>query len=162
MSPRKAHQAATRARTARVLRRHGVQDARTARPVIQWRGAGCRCALLRVYLTPQGWVLDGEDFRESVPRWIDRINPDGTATLDDGTPLTLDAYRAGRWAAFDRREIAGVQRLLPLDVEAWGGARFEVGCRHGQTRCDLADLADDAREVRHARRAVSRAVDVVG
>lgn len=150
----KPHTAAARARLANMTVRRGYDlpaAYRSAPPMVTWRVSECRCRVLSVYLSSDGWVIDGEDFDVPIPEWIDRINPDGTATVG-GVPVTLDSYRAGRFAAFNPGTVTGVQQVLDLDVETWpAGGVFEVGCGHWHGEVPLADLAADCAEVKATR-----------
>lgn len=157
----KRHPAAVKHALTRRLRKLNLEvptEYQAMPPVVTWRARGCRCWLLHVYLTPDGWVLDGRDFPEPITSWIKRLNPDGTRTLDDGTPITLESYRAGRWSAFSTGEVSGVRVVLPHDVDEWEVAQFEVGCQHGAELRPLSDVAEDCRTFRATRRAVTRSV----
>lgn len=161
VSGRKAHPVAAKNVMGRRFRRAGLQvpqQFQTAPPVVTWRAQPCRQWILLVYLTPKGWALDGRDFTIPLPQWIERVNAGGDSVTDDGVEFTLDRYRAGEWGSFNPREISGLQKLLPLDIDAWEAATFEVGCDHGTTRRPLTDLADDCRDFRRTRRRVVRHV----
>lgn len=148
-----------RARFARQVARAGAAvppEFRTARPVIEWRRKACRCWLLRVHLTPNGWVLEGRPFTVSTSDWVDRVGKAGTHTLEDGTPMDLAAYRAGKFTSSSPRTVEGVTKLLPLDASEWPTAKFELGCPHWSGYRGLEDLAHDVTEFRKRRRAVSR------
>lgn len=153
MTQKKPHPAVARGRLAHGTVKRGFplpKEFKSAPPMVTWRVAGCRCRVLSVYLTPDGWALDGEDFKVSIPEWLDRINPDGTAMAGE-VPITLENYRAGLFSAFSPGNVAGVRQMLDLDVATWPVTRFEVGCDHAHGHVDLADLAADCAEVRATR-----------
>lgn len=160
------HPIIARAQMTRYLEREGYPvptKHRGSPPMIEWRAGDCRCWLLRVYLTPEGWVMHGRTFTVGLDEWIERINPDGTRTIptDNGPlPLTVDTYRANLWSAFNAGEVPGVQGMLDLDPDTWKPAKFEVGCNHGQVFAPLSDLADDVRAVRRDQRKMARRVTV--
>ncbi|GAB3267342.1 hypothetical protein GCM10027425_33870 [Alteromonas gracilis] len=156
---KKAHPAVARDRFARRAARWGSplrQSQRGTPPVATWRAA-CRCLILSVYLTPDGWALDGRDFKLSTPDWIKRQRERGVTEID-GVELTLENYRTGRYAAFGTGEVSGFAHLLPLDLAEWevGERRFEVGCPHGYGHFPLAEVHSACGEVRATRTTVAR------
>lgn len=150
----KPHPAQARARLANAIVKRGFSlpaEHRSAPPMVTWRASECRCRVLSVYLTADGWVIDGEDFRVPMPEWIARVNPDGTAMAGD-VAVTLDNYRAGRFAAFGAGEVSGVRQTLDLELDDWPtSATFEVGCNHGHGWRSLSELAEDCAQVRATR-----------
>ncbi|WP_248240263.1 hypothetical protein [Microbacterium kunmingense] len=117
-------------------------------PLVTWRHDACNSRILRLYLLPAGWLLVSDDVRVPLAEWIERA----------GVDYTVDDFREGRVAAFNKREVKGHERLLPHDVDEWPAGVFEIGCRkHGLGTYQLSDLATDAREARETRRRVERA-----
>lgn len=120
-------------------------------PVVVWR---CNNKpphrLLRVFLSPDGWHLMGDRLRVPVEEWLQRT----------GSDLTVEDLRDGSAEAMNKRTVQGVDRALPLDIDAWpAGVRFEVGCRCGTVWAHLDWLADDARRARDTRTQVVRHLD---
>ncbi len=140
--------AAARARLHDTLAGYGVpREMRNSPPAVTWRHDGCHKRLLRLYLTPRGWLLLTDETRLSLPEWIDR----------SGVEYDVDDFREGRVAAFNKRKVSGHERLLPLDVADWPSGAFEIGCRvHGMGRYRLDNLQADALDFRATRRAVAR------
>lgn len=158
---KKAHPAVARDQFAKRVRKAGrvrplPPSLRGTPPVVTWRVRGCRCLVLSVYLTPDGWALDGRDFTVPMAEWIARTQ--SGADEEGAAARTLDGYRAGHWAAFSPREIAGISKVLSLDVDLWEPATFELGCEHGHGHKPLADLAADCRKVRATRAPVRRPI----
>ncbi|HLV03941.1 MAG TPA: hypothetical protein VKY79_05100 [Actinomycetaceae bacterium] len=162
-----------RAFRARVIvdddqRRHGYTPPGhgPGRPMIVWRRAGCRCRVLRLYLTPEGWELIGDDYRVKPDEWlrmVGAVDDDGhPVTLDDGGKVTLDDRDAGNVVLIGLREVDGMTDTLPLDIDAWPtGVRMQLGCDHGHGTAPVADLAADARTVRHTRQPLETRRSVV-
>lgn len=129
------------------------------RPVVQWRRRGCRDRLLRVFLSPAGWHLLTEGFRVTPQEWLRRVgatDDHGQPVEVAGVPATMTAHAAGDLHFLHLREVDGLYRLLPLPVDEWEPARFEVGCDHEQYEVALADVADDCRRARRDRHRVTR------
>lgn len=148
----KAHR--TAARDA-MFRQFGDPTSKGSPPIVTWRCTE-RCILLRVYLTPEGWVLDGQDFKVPMDEWVRRTTSEGQVLGD--VEQSLETYREGKWAAFNPRQVDGIQKVMPLDLDQWEHARFEVGCRHGHGHQHTADLAEDCSTMRATRRAVMRSI----
>lgn len=145
---RRIDPAAARARTHDATRGFGAVDSDP--PVIVWKCASKkRHRLLRVYRTPRGWLLLSDSFSRPLDEWLKRI----------GAEHTVDDMREGRVAAFHAREVAGHQRMLPLDVDDWERARFELGCRCGTGWHGLATVAEDARKFLATHRRVERRIE---
>lgn len=153
MNDDRARDAVTRDKIGKRASRAGYRvppEFRGAPAVVTWRVRGCRCLVLSVYLTPDGWGLSGRSFTVPMPEWIERSNHGD---------LTLESYRAGRWAAPSAGKVRGHVGTLPLDVDAWDEAtRFELGCPHGHGYWPLSDLAADCRQMLATRTEVTRAV----
>lgn len=133
----------------------------TGRPMVEWRRRGCGCRVLRLYLTPRCWYLIGDDYRVPPGEWLAML---GDPTLEDGTPVTIEAHRAGDVHLADLRRVEGVTRELPLDPATWEQALFTVGCQHtnGGVEVDLRDLVGDATEVVRTRQPLPARRVVVG
>lgn len=146
-------------RTARIRVGDRTRDRRNAPlPVVTWRALGCRHRLMRVFLTPSGWHLLTDGFRVNPEEWLRRIGAvDATGnpeTLEDGTEVSLAARDDGRLAFFNLREVAGLDKILSLDIDDWPQVRFEVGCNCGAALFRLSEVAEDCRKFRETRRRV--------
>lgn len=142
--------AAAKARLHDKLREFDVpSELLNSPPVVTWRHAGCRARLLRLYATPRGYLLLSDSTRVTLPEWITRT----------GIPHTVEDFRAGEVAAFDKRKVAGHERVLPLDTGLWPRGLFELGCsKHGMAKYDLSELSEDVASYRTTRRHVVRHV----
>lgn len=120
--------------------------------MVEWRRRGCGCRVLRLYLTPRCWYLIGDDYRVPPGEWLAML---GDPTLEDGTPVTIEAHRAGDLHLANLRRVDGITAELPLDPATWEPTRrFIVGCEHtdGSVEVELRDLIGDATEVVRTRR----------
>ena len=125
----------------------------TGKPLIEWRASGCRCRLLRTFLSPAGWRVIGDRFRETPRDALGRV-----LKAED-----VDTFLVARAAApapgFSIRIVPGVDVDLAPMVEDWSHADFEVGCDHGTTWTTTRKLADDVLAVRRSHTAVFRTVE---
>lgn len=141
------HQAAVRARMHDSVPNLLPIEYRNSPPLVVWRHSPCNSRILRLYLVPEGWMLVTDDVRVSLEEWVQRA----------GIEYSVDDFRAGRVAAFSKREVKGHERLLPHETHEWPEGSFEIGCRkHGLAPYVLTDLASDADEARRTRRRVER------
>ncbi|WP_395727146.1 hypothetical protein [Nakamurella sp.] len=73
--------------------------------------------------------------------------PQGEWLRRTGTGVSINDITDGKAVAFGMHRVRGVDRDLPLDVDRWPPARFEVGCDHRVAMVPLVDLASDCRAV---------------
>jgi hypothetical protein len=131
----------------RLARRYEVPiELQNSKPMVTWRRFGCNHRLLRVYLTPRGWLLVADRIRVPLEEWLNRIGDD----------YSLDEYRAGRVFATNARKVAGHEKLLPLNTTGWPTGTFELGCRDGAGLFELSDLIADVEDVRTTHRSNER------
>lgn len=118
-------------------------------PAVEWRRRECGCWLLRVYLTPQGWRVQGRDFRVEPNEWLRRLgaeSPEGNvATTPEGVDINLAARDRGEIHFWSLRVVEGMLEYLPHDLDAWPTGRPEIGCSHWPGVADIGDLAADCR-----------------
>ena len=124
---------------------------------VEWHARGCRHRLLRVFLTPDGWHVLGDSFKEHPREWLNRVRPEV-----EGVPLTLADRDAGKAAFPTLRKVRGVDRTLAHDTSGWDAVTFEVGCGHGTTTGSTSALAEQCLEFRRTRRKVVLTQDVGG
>lgn len=137
---------------------HSVPRENESGPALAtWRAKPCNCRVLRTYVTQEGWLLVGDSFRVTAEEWFDRVVGAEQVT-DDGVPINLESYRAGKIGAFDVRRVNGLDKTVPLDFAEWPAASFEVGCDHGHQYIPLASVLEACREVRETRRHAERTI----
>ena len=149
----------------RIIRQGGAVPVtyQHAGPMVVWHRRGCRCRLLRVFLSPEGWTLLAEDFRVKPDDWlrrIDAVDEAGNPREVDGVPVTVEARDEGQLWLANLRQVQGIERQYPLDVDSWPDplAHFEVGCDDETSDALLSDVADDCRQAIRTGRVVSRDV----
>lgn len=117
---------------------------------IEWHRRGCRHGLLKVYLTPGGWQVIGDNFRVHPDEWETRVELERVTVAD---------HFAGKAFIPNIRRFGGFRKTLPLEPAGWpADALFTVGCDDGVTEAPLAWLGEDVSKFRTTRRRVSRTV----
>jgi hypothetical protein len=110
-------------------------------PLVTWRRAGCRHRLLRVYLSPGGWQVVGEPFRERSDDWLAR----------------LPAHKRDQTDMSNKRKVPANTMVFPLDIDAWSkSTHLEVGCYDAVGEVPFAFLIEDVNRARDTRAAVER------
>lgn len=134
-----------RIRTTDTTRRHGaLPGSRTPPPLLTLRRRGCNDRLARVYVTPDGFHVLGDEFTLPPDEFIARehVDSSGAPVVVDGLELTLGNWQAGRFV-IESRAVSGVDRVLPADITGWdAAARFELGCKHAHGWMQVDDLRD--------------------
>lgn len=142
------------------------------RPVIVWRHRGCRCVLLRVYLTPRGWLLTWPPHRDTSIHGVEEARLEIHRRTDD--PIRVRRLRVPAGHVVD-------EEVWPLDQGSWllDQARLSVSCEHRPAptyRPDLpqavvrndidsrglpALLRDDVAEFRATRKHIQRVLPIL-
>ena len=147
--PVTANKHTQRVRVKQVLRKTGLPpdgEPDHAPPVVLWR-CPKRHLMLRVFLTRDGWHVLGESMRVSMEEWLRRT----------GSPFTVEQMRGKEAAAMAARKVSGVDKVLPMDLDAWSATvKFEAGCRCGSAWFTINQLAADCRQARDTRHPVVR------
>lgn len=91
--------------------------------MIVWRHRGCLCVLLRVYLTPRGWLLTWPPHSDTSIRGVEEARRDIFRQPDD--PIRVERLRVPAGDVVD-------EELWPLDQDSWplDQARLSVSCEH--------------------------------
>lgn len=122
--------------------------------VIWWCRQKPRRRILQVFLTRDGWHVLGNELRVPMDDWLKRT----------GSDLTVEDLREGKAVPMHGREVSGVDKWLPLDIDSWepDTGTFEVGCgcRAGRAvQADITWLSADCRHARDERRVVERTIE---
>lgn len=152
MSEDKLPPVVARNRARNSLRRKGYASPfPTSPPVVVWRATECRCRVLSVYLSPEGWHMDGAAFYIPVDEWARRVGGDAemAAAILSGEVPTM---------ARDRRRVKGFTETFPLDLTEWSHGKFQIGCRHGHGWASTRDLLADCQQAKACRVRVDRPV----
>ena len=90
--------------------------------MIVWRHRGCRCVLLRVYLTPRGWLLTWPPHRDTSITGVEEARRDIFRQPDD--PIRVERLRVPAGDVVD-------EELWPLDQSTWPmEGCLSVQCEH--------------------------------
>jgi len=139
----------------------------TETEVIVWRRRGCRCVLLRVFLSGQGWRVVFPDFAGSLPN--------DSGIIIAGEPAYGDGDASHRWFRF-RKSGSAAEWHLSLDRSTWPPAgdhpvgvvyagdprpsymSVDVACAHGASSGLTGLFLIDVETVVSTRRRVDRVI----